>query len=333
MAIAFSPDGEYVVGGTSEGRICIWGLRKYKMDQPTQSQLVPPDVSFSAHIGTVFCLVFSEDRSHLISGGDDNIRIWDWATIKAGAAQHRGTTTITAEAELNTPRKTDDKGILAPVPEINGLAIAGSQLLYSAAGDGIGYVWDLAKQRCISQLEGHTGYLHCIGVRKNGMAITGSEDGTVKFWDPNTAACSNTHWHPADEVPDTQKYITCLAIDPDDNWLVCGGGDRQLLVYHLQSATCTAAMPTAGFPQAVVFNAQGEVVSGGSQGYLHVWSTGGELKSRAATTSTSVFSVATDPTSKIMAAGGTGGIVDIFIEPSSRAFSLSCDSDSKPNLC
>jgi len=320
MAAVFSPDGRYVVGGTSEGHICVWEVSEYKQQQPPQSELVSPNTSFPAHSGTVYCLTFTEQGRVLISGGDDNVRVWQWSAIEA--AMKSNSNNVSPVATLETPRKTDDKGILAPVPEINGVAVVG-QRLYSAAGDGVAYEWDLAKGSCTGQLEGHAGYLQCIGGRSNGMVITGSEDGTVKFWEPRSRECVKTLWHPADEAPDNEKFVTCLAVDPDDNWLIHGGGSRQLLAHHMQSGICTAAMPTAGIPQAVAFNRSGEVLSAGAQGFLHVWSTGGELKSRAATSSTSVFAIAVDPTSKIVATGGSGGVVDIFINPSSCACRLS----------
>jgi len=163
-------------------------------------------------------------------------------------------------------------------------------------------------------------------VRSTGQVITGSEDGTVKFWDASNKTCIKTLRHPADEEghPDKEKYVTCLTVDPKDNWLVYGGGSRQLLAYHMQSGICTAVMPTAGVPQALSFNNDGEVVSAGNQGFLHVWTTGGELKTRAATSSKSVFALAIDPTTGIVAVGGSGGGIDVFINPSSAACTLGC---------
>jgi len=37
MATAFSPDGQFVVGGTSEGRLCVWRVSEYKV--PTAALL------------------------------------------------------------------------------------------------------------------------------------------------------------------------------------------------------------------------------------------------------------------------------------------------------
>ena len=281
---------------------------------------MPPTVSFVAHSGTVFCLAFA-DNGLLVSGGDDCVRVWSWAAIEAAAGSRDGSGVRPAK-ELQIPRKTNDKGILAPVPETNGVAVRGTKL-YCACGDGVAYEWDLQKGECVGQFEGHEGYLQCVGIRRDGTVITGSEDGTVKLWDPQSRQCLTTLWHPADATPDQEKYVTCLAVDPDDNWLIFGGGSRQLLAYHMQSGICMAAMPTAGVPQAAMFNKQGQVVAAGNQGFLHVWTTGGELKTRAATSSTSVFAIAIDPTSSIVATGGSGGGVDLFINACSAACTLS----------
>jgi WD40 repeat protein len=57
--------------------------------------------------------------------------------------------------------------------------------LFSAAGDGIAYCWDLNTQTCVYTLHGHEDYLHCIKVNSlKQQVITGSEDGTCRVWGP-----------------------------------------------------------------------------------------------------------------------------------------------------
>jgi len=166
MAAAFSPDGKFIAGGTSEGRIYVWSVSKYKQEQPPRTSVVPPTVSFPAHSGTVYCLAFTQSKGKLVltSGGDENVKLWDWATVLRTQGRNSG---IQPLAELNTPRKTDDKGVLAPVAEINGVACFGSKL-YAAVGDGNAYEWELnsGSPECTGAFEGHTGYLQCIGLSK-----------------------------------------------------------------------------------------------------------------------------------------------------------------------
>jgi hypothetical protein len=44
-----------------------------------------------------------------------------------------------------------------------------------------------------------------------------------------------------------------MALDSSDNWMVAGGGQRFLTLWHLPSLTPMAYMPTQSIPQAVCF--------------------------------------------------------------------------------
>jgi len=50
MATAFSPDGQFVVGGTSEGRLCIWRVSEYKV--PTAA-LLPLSCMHVTHLAVL----------------------------------------------------------------------------------------------------------------------------------------------------------------------------------------------------------------------------------------------------------------------------------------
>lgn len=254
-----------------------------------------------------------------MSGGDDGVRVWDWSTVtgyQGGDMRPRGV--------LDTPR-VEERGVVLPVPEINTVAML-NQRAYGAAGDGTAYEWDLATGQCLGRFEGHTGYLHTLAARPSaGQVVTGSEDGTIKFWDVRSRACTQTLWEPNEtNAPDPERWVSCLAVDDADSWLVAGGGGRALVTWHMQSGTCAAVMPTVSTPQVAVFNHSGEVVMGGNEPWLYTWATSGALLCRAASTNSSVFTATSDRVNKLVACGGTGGTLDIYVTPTSRSFTVSC---------
>eukprot|EP00658_Telonema_sp_P-2_P081824 TRINITY_DN8490_c0_g1_i4.p1 TRINITY_DN8490_c0_g1~~TRINITY_DN8490_c0_g1_i4.p1 ORF type:complete len:347 (+),score=63.60 TRINITY_DN8490_c0_g1_i4:215-1255(+) len=323
LASAFSPDGEYLVAGTSEGRICGWHMPSLRANQPTLDQTAKADLSFLAHTGAAFTVCFTNNGGTLLSGGDDGVRVWDWSAVIGSQDED-----VRPCAVLDTPR-VEERGVVLPVPEINGIALLDNRL-YGASGDGTAYEWDLATGQCLGRLEGHSGYLHAIVARPGTrQVVTGSEDATIRFWDVRNRSVVQTLWEPSGpglncHEPDKQRWIGCLAVDDADSWLVAGGGGRALTTWHMHSGTCAAIMPTVSTPQAAVFSHTGEIVTGGNEEWLYTWRTSGQLVCRAACTNRSVYTVSSDRTNQLVACGGTGGSMDVYVTPVSRTFSLSC---------
>merc|ERR1711907_730390 len=82
-ASTFSPCGSYIVAGTSEGRICCWHMAALRTKQPDLNSTASPGLGFDAHTGSAYSLCFANNGGVLLSGGDDGVRAWDWATIVA----------------------------------------------------------------------------------------------------------------------------------------------------------------------------------------------------------------------------------------------------------
>lgn len=117
------------------------------------------------------------------SGGNTEMRGWDWEAVLAGRVTG-------CDAALFTVTNPPLPGSLSIVElsETNALSWnATDGLLYSAAGDGNAYAWDLTKGVTVRSFSGHTKYLHSLAVAPRSRSlVTGSEDGTMKLW----GACS-----------------------------------------------------------------------------------------------------------------------------------------------
>ena len=85
------------------------------------------------------------------------------------------------------------RGGLGPLSETSALVLdPSSGVLYSAAGDGNAYAWDLGTQQCTGSFKGHSDLLHCLSVRsRQRQLLSGSEDGTLRLWDVRNF--SSTH--------------------------------------------------------------------------------------------------------------------------------------------
>lgn len=75
MSLAFAPDGERLVSGGADSKICLWNWR---------DKINPALAAWNAHQGGVLALAYSPDGALLASGGrDERINIWDGANLIA----------------------------------------------------------------------------------------------------------------------------------------------------------------------------------------------------------------------------------------------------------
>ena len=71
ITVAFSPDGRYIVSGSSDMTIRLW-------DAQTGDQVGSP---LQGHTSFVNSVAFSPDGRYIVSGSDDrSIRVWDAQT-------------------------------------------------------------------------------------------------------------------------------------------------------------------------------------------------------------------------------------------------------------
>jgi THO complex subunit 6 len=229
----------------------------------------------------VYCLTSAgtEGEPVLVSGGDDAIRVWSWASLQAAVLT--GGAIPGPRGDLVPPQEEGGRGERQAVAETNGLVWdSDASVLYGATGDSCAYGWDLGSGEVVSTLRGHTDYLHCIAQRESTReVVTGSEDGTVRFWDAR-ATTSTASITPVVGAGPRAGWVGALSISPDDVWLVLGGGACAGMVYNLTLKTPAAVLPTGAPIHALAHNPDGSVLSGGASPALLRWSHSARLQSR-----------------------------------------------------
>jgi len=178
--------------------------------------------------------------------------------------------------------------------------------------------------------------LHCIKyVSLSGCLATGSEDGTVRIWDPRSGKSQHildctkrtelNQFEANTNNNNSTNWISCLDVDEGGNWLVCGGGFSVLTMWYLAVPSITCHMPTQGTPHSVIFS-EGKVISAGNEPQIYHWQLDGKLKLRYQSTSKSIFSLNINHNinNKIMVACGTSPYVDVFKDFTYKGFSFCC---------
>ena len=141
-----SQDGTKIVLGLRDSTVRVWHRKT------DQQQIL------RGHEKRVFSVSFSDDGQSVASASEDQtVRIWN---LEASAQQ----------ACLNHPNR------------VNAVHFSGVDRVASATSDHVLRVWDLNGTRSPRILHGHQGDIWSLDSAGSNRFVTGSADGTVRFW-------------------------------------------------------------------------------------------------------------------------------------------------------
>ncbi|XP_028395249.1 THO complex subunit 6 homolog isoform X2 [Dendronephthya gigantea] len=311
---AFSPCGHYLAACDNFGRICVFSLISVFKPEDSTFDSHKALLSFQAHKGPIYSLITADN--FLISGGSTEICGWKWKELLMK---------FTEPAWVLQPENSS-----YGYPETNALVYnKEDNTLFAGCGDNIIYMWDLETRICRGTFKGHTDYIQCLALRETkNQFFSGGEDGTVRVWDFKNRSNRECHRIKVNENEDIRrsslgKWIGCLALNEEQEWMVCGGGPR-LSLWHLSSYTCTNIMDTPGScQQAAVFH-KDLILTGGTKPEIYHWQTNGDLKTKVPSTATTIYSLAINHLSghKVLVVAGNCSSVDLFTNFGYKALSL-----------
>jgi|GEM_PF-319197 len=202
-AVAFTPDGKYVVSGSGDHTLKVW-------DSATGKEIKSYGGP-AGHQNLVMSVSISPDGSLIASGGTDNTaKLWDFPS----------------STPLRVLAKSEGASVLAVSPD-------GAKL---AGGDKDGHVkiWNSADGKELVQLAGHNGPVTGLAFSDNGqLLISCGKDRTLRFWNPaNGQSLGVIGAHTAE--------VRGFAISPNNNALYSAGGDGSLKFWTLPPAASRA---------------------------------------------------------------------------------------------
>jgi WD40 repeat protein len=234
VAVAISPDGNWLATSDFEGEIRLWRMG--------ESQ---PIFTLRGHVGWVWSMAFSPDSRWLASGGaDQTVRIWDlhaWVCLRILKGH------------------TDTVRAVAFSPDGHGLA-SGSQ-------DHTLKLWDLSTGYCLKTLTGHSNWVWSVAFSPDGRWLaSGSQDHSINLWDPISGRCLNTLKGHADAV-------LSLSFSPDSATLASSSEDQTVRLWNVHSGTLQRLLNGhRDVVWCVAFAPQGEwLVSGSQDQSVKVW--------------------------------------------------------------
>jgi small GTP-binding protein len=241
-SVAVSPDGKWVVSGSWDKTIKIWGLKSGQCRATLKREK-----DFFNHVA------ITPDGTRILSGSKDNIiYVWDARTYRHLATWKGHTERINAVAVLPKGKKglsgagdhtlklwyINSGECLTTLrghnDEVMGVAVTpdGKRAVSGSNDETIKY-WDLETGGCIATMKGHSGLVNSVQVTPDGRyAVSGSNDKTVKLWDLETGTCKGT-------FEGHKSNVYSVAISPDCNLVASTGFlDRTVRIWDLKSGTC-----------------------------------------------------------------------------------------------
>ena len=254
--VAYSPDGNLILTGSSDRTLHLWNSQGEPMGQPLKG-----------HTDAVTAAAFNPDGQLIASGGEDKtIRLWDTQGNPIGEPFVGHEDAVTAIAFSPTPLgKGGAGGIIA-----------------SSSEDGTIRLWDTQGNPVGKPFIGHEDAITAIAFSstslakggEGGIVASASKDRTVRVWDLQGNQV-NPPWRKH------QDLVNAVAFSPDGKLIASGGDDEKIRLWDLQgNLVAEPFIGHLGIIWSLAFSQDGNtIVSASSDRTIRFWDLrGNEIK-------------------------------------------------------
>ncbi|MEP0924352.1 hypothetical protein [Leptolyngbya sp. ST-U4] len=268
-SVAFSPDGEWIICGFSNGNIQRLNLQGNPVSHP-----------FKGHDGNVTSVTVSPDSQLILSSGQDNkLHLWNLQGIPVFEKSPQ---------EPNQPFE-EHKG------QVKSLAFSpNGKLIVSVSDNGKVYLWDLQGSLIAQPFEENS--IYSIAFSTDAKRLIGGTYGGIKLWnlETNQAVIQPFEGH--------KEEVISVTFSPDGKLIASGSKDGTVRLWDLEGNPVRKPFEEhEGEVTSVTFSPDGKLIASGSKdGTVRLWDSEGNRVGKPYQ-HTWVSSVAFSPDGKLIA--------------------------------
>jgi len=280
QAVAFSPDGNYVAGGTEGETVNIWEM------------FTGNEVNTLEGHNNVMSVAFSHDGKYLASGSrDKSIKVWNFTS---------------GEEYKTLPGHSGWVYSVAFSPD--------GKFLASGSNDKLIFLWEVAAGEKIKTFSGHRDGVASVAFSPDGKFLaSGSMDNTLKLWDVETGKAVQTFSAHA-------AAVYAVAFSPDGKYLASGSHDAKIIIWDILSGKeITTLTGHSRSVNSIAFSPDGKLLASGSDDYsIKLWSTSTWKELNTLTGQNYIMSIAFSPDSKLLASGSEENNIKLWAMNSAK---------------
>ncbi len=183
-----------------------------------------------------------------------------------------------------------------------------AQLLISGSEDKTICVWDVAGQKKVGILEGHSVAVKSVVFCLNGAQVvsSGDEDGSIRVWDVSNKQLVHI-------FKDHKKEVLSLASNPNGLMLASAGDDQVVRLWDMTNRTLLHIFEGhLSSVKCLAFSSNGLMLASASHGRIHLWNIPNRNLMHIFKINTAIYCVAFSPNSSWLASGNMNNDVQLW---------------------